>query len=40
MTGARDPNDDAQWQAYQQEYRHLGSEELVRSVQEAYEVAP
>jgi ABC-type glycerol-3-phosphate transport system substrate-binding protein len=38
MTGVRDPNDDAQWQAYQQEYRALGSEELVRGVQEAYEV--
>jgi putative aldouronate transport system substrate-binding protein len=38
MTDIRDPNDDAQWQVYQQEYRNLGSEKLIRGVQKAYEV--
>jgi ABC-type glycerol-3-phosphate transport system substrate-binding protein len=39
MTGARDPNDDNDWSAYQRKYRLLGSEELTRGVQEAYKVS-
>jgi ABC-type glycerol-3-phosphate transport system substrate-binding protein len=38
MTGAHDPRDDEQWTAYQQAYKVMGSEELVDSVQEVYEV--
>jgi ABC-type glycerol-3-phosphate transport system substrate-binding protein len=38
MTGERDPRDDAQWEEFQQAYKVMGSEELVRSVQAVYEV--
>jgi ABC-type glycerol-3-phosphate transport system substrate-binding protein len=38
MTGERDPNDEAQWAEYQRAYVSLGSEDLLRAVQAAYEV--